>query len=265
MQKNIKQKAKDHFNKSSGNWTGQYRAKNYNAHVLNVRKHHVLRFVDECGIKGAKILDAGCGTGEISLELIKRGYDVFGIDIALNMIRETKQRIEEETDQPFHFLVGDISSLPFNNSFDIVCCVGITAYLENIQQTIAELVRVIKPEGYLIITIRNKYSISSMLNVVSIIKRCIGRLGWKCGIERSEWKCYSPWWFEHLLRKSGFELVESIGHGFAIKMDKRCLFSTKYFLIVINKMLEFLSSFCPWLNLCGEMYIVKAKKFVNCE
>ena len=50
----------------------------------------------ESGIRGNKILDLGCGTGGITLEMSKLGREMSGVDISEEMIAEAKKKFAAE-------------------------------------------------------------------------------------------------------------------------------------------------------------------------
>ncbi len=47
-------------------------------------------------LTGWRILDAGCGTGAMSIELARRGARVLGIDLAPEIIRFAEQTLPED-------------------------------------------------------------------------------------------------------------------------------------------------------------------------
>jgi magnesium-protoporphyrin O-methyltransferase len=68
-------------------------------------------------LKGARVLDAGCGTGQISLELASRGAQVVGVDISNNLINVAKRRLPSQLSKKIDFKVGDMLS-PTHGKFD---------------------------------------------------------------------------------------------------------------------------------------------------
>jgi len=59
-------------------------------------------------LTGKRILDAGCGTGALALELAKKGASVVAIDLSPNLIGLAKERISPEDRQNIDFRSGDM-------------------------------------------------------------------------------------------------------------------------------------------------------------
>ena len=70
-------------------------------------------------LSGMRVLDAGCGTGQTSLELAKRGAEVLGIDISKNLIDVANDRKPSELSQKVQFKSGDML-LDRHGKFDYV-------------------------------------------------------------------------------------------------------------------------------------------------
>lgn len=62
-----------------------------------------------------KILDLGCGTGDLAKKLFDLGVNVVGVDKSLNMIHQAKEKYPEIT-----FIENDATNLEFVNEFDAV-------------------------------------------------------------------------------------------------------------------------------------------------
>ncbi len=73
---------------------------------------------------GARILDAGCGTGRYTMGLARRGYLVTGLDRSAPLIAEAQKRVGT-TDLPVAFAVGEILALPSVPPFDGILCRGV--------------------------------------------------------------------------------------------------------------------------------------------
>lgn len=71
-------------------------------------------------LKGARVLDAGCGTGAMAVELARRGAEVVAVDISATLVRLAEERLPEDVDRSLiHFRVGDMLN-PAEESFDYV-------------------------------------------------------------------------------------------------------------------------------------------------
>ncbi len=73
---------------------------------------------------GSTILDAGCGTGLVSLALARRGYHVTSVDIAPQMVRKTREHaIQAGLDGQMRFVAGDLEVV--GGTYDAVVCLDV--------------------------------------------------------------------------------------------------------------------------------------------
>lgn len=71
-------------------------------------------------LSGARVLDAGCGTGALAVEAAKRGADVTAVDISPTLIGIARDRLPEKLGQGrIHFIAGDMLD-PKHGTFDHV-------------------------------------------------------------------------------------------------------------------------------------------------
>jgi ubiquinone/menaquinone biosynthesis C-methylase UbiE len=118
------------------------------------RKNFALRLLQNAVPRGSKILEVGCGAGVFTAELMRHGYDVWGIDLSEAMIKYA-----QETSGIRRFSVGDMENLEFSdNTFDAVTCLGVIEYLERDEAALREMWRVLKPGGRAIISTPNASS-----------------------------------------------------------------------------------------------------------
>jgi ubiquinone/menaquinone biosynthesis C-methylase UbiE len=86
----------------------------------------------ECeNVKGKTVLDIGCGTGRIDVELAKRGAYVLGIDFSSKMIEYStvlakKNGLEEKC----RFICADFIEHDFDEKFDITVAIGFFDYVK---------------------------------------------------------------------------------------------------------------------------------------
>lgn len=75
-------------------------------------------------LSGARLLDAGCGTGTYSIALANEGVSVTGIDSSTDLISEAKRKATHAQLQ-INFVIGDILTLPMGCQFDAILCRGV--------------------------------------------------------------------------------------------------------------------------------------------
>ncbi len=98
------------------------------------------------GKPGARVLDAGCGTGRVAIELARRGYDTVGIDSERSMLDAARAKAPD-----LEWILGDLSSpeLPLHD-FDLVVAAGnVMIFLElgTEAAVVSNLARAVAPGG----------------------------------------------------------------------------------------------------------------------
>lgn len=101
-------------------------------------------------VSGKRILDLGCGEGGYSRELTNRNADVVAVDCAEYSIEYAKKKSLEEGFIIQYYVrnSNDLYDIE-DNSFDIVLCSMMLMDCEDLNGTIKEIVRVLKPSGKL--------------------------------------------------------------------------------------------------------------------
>jgi phosphatidylethanolamine/phosphatidyl-N-methylethanolamine N-methyltransferase len=103
--------------------------------------------------KGGKILDSGCGTGNFSIGLGLKGYNVEGIDISHAMLERARLKKKKAGLENVEFKEWDIEkglALYPDANFDCVISVHALYTLREPEAAIGEYMRVLKPSGHLI-------------------------------------------------------------------------------------------------------------------
>lgn len=93
-----------------------------------------------------RILDAGCGTAQLSLPLIRRGFSVVGVDVSQAMLEIARQKLTPGDSAEFR--VGDVRSLEDpDDAFEGIVVSKLFQHVGNWQSAIDELTRVTKDGG----------------------------------------------------------------------------------------------------------------------
>ncbi len=146
---------------------------------------------------GSKLLEAGCGVGQVVLAMRARGFDCYGLDYAEKIITTLNKRFP---DVPFH--CGDIRNLPYPDAtFDGYISLGVIEhFLEGQDGMLQEAARIVKPGGYIFVSV-------PALNSFRKLKIRHGGYQKIASMPFFE-SCISLEELENLLRNSGFEPIE---------------------------------------------------------
>jgi len=139
----------DYENKNKWKFPRKY----YNQTRLDFLKENILKLN-----KGSKILDMGCGSGDMTC-IFHDDYRVFGLD-------NCKEAIEycNKSYRKAEYKLGDLYNTGYEDeSFDAIILTDVIEHLYNPQKALSEIRRVLKPKGTLLLTTPNYSSITWIL------------------------------------------------------------------------------------------------------
>ena len=108
------------------------------------------RIIDLAGLdRSGEILDAGCGTGQLSIPLIRAGFSVTGIDVSRAMLDIARSKTEPR--DRANFIVSDVRSMKFpTGTFTAVMASKLFQHVGNWESAVDEIIRVTKDSGLFI-------------------------------------------------------------------------------------------------------------------
>ena len=127
-------------------------------HWQNIIREDILKRTERVS---GEVLEVGCGEGLFLSSLAKRNTELklYGIDIWDKILERAKERFNQEGLNQIELKQADATKLPYDDcSFDAVVCMNVLFNLPTDQmcyQTIAEMARVCKSGGRIILDIRN--------------------------------------------------------------------------------------------------------------
>jgi len=107
-------------------------------------------------VPGELILDAGCGTGVFTLDILAKETTVIGVDISLPMIKKAKDKMRGTK---FQAVLADILHLPFPEGiFDRLVSITTLEFISDGKRAVWEMFRVTKKGGVVVVATLNSLS-----------------------------------------------------------------------------------------------------------
>ena len=183
------QRIDQHFDAKSQYWKDLYDENSLFGVIHQQRRMLALRWLDECELPiGSRVLDVGCGAGILAGDLARRGYVVDGLDSSQAMIELASQVLAGTgVADSVRLRVGDAHNLPFpTSSYDFAISLGVLPYVHTPSLALAEMARVVKPNGHVLVSSDNLLRLNHLLDpryapvfapVRRVVKQVLIRLG----------------------------------------------------------------------------------------
>jgi len=144
--------------------------------------------------RGIRILDVGCGIGNILFALHANGFrNIYGLDIERQLVEYARKNVPNA-----NLVVANAEHIPFSRqAFDCVVCYDLLEHVLKPKKVLAEISRVLKQGGTLYMTAANGYSVND------IVFRWGGRIlrGRSSHVQK-----FMKGQVEKILRECGFEI-----------------------------------------------------------
>ena len=134
-------------------------------------ENHIPECLSNICFKGKTVLEIGLGQGADSEQIIRRGGIWYGLDLTEASINRVAARLSLRG-LPYKALKqGTVLSIPYqSDSFDIVFSHGVLHHVPDIRTAQAEIARVLKPKGELVVMLYAKWSLNYLFSI-SLLRR----------------------------------------------------------------------------------------------
>jgi trans-aconitate methyltransferase len=146
---------------------------------------------------GERILDLGCGTGQLTSDIAMSGASVVGLDKSRDMLQQATQNYPELT-----FVEGDAADFRFEEPFDAVFSNAALHWVKDHGAAVESIARALRPGGRFVAEFGGKGNTASIMAALSDI------LGSEAG-ERCPWNYPSIAEFAAVLEKNGLEVRQA--------------------------------------------------------
>jgi ubiquinone/menaquinone biosynthesis C-methylase UbiE len=203
-----------HFDSASDFWRALYEQEGLEGVIYRERMQHALSWIEELRLPpGARVLDAGCGAGLLSVALAEGGLQVIASDASEAMLQGARQTVAERgLQERIEVRHEDVHRLNLpSEHFDAVVALGLLPWVHDDAQTVRELARVLRPGGTLILTADNRMRLSSLieprlnplLTPLKLLRRLRRRLFGQASFSGARWRLHRPRQVHRLLRDAG--------------------------------------------------------------
>lgn len=142
---------------------------------------------------GARILDAGCGSGRNMVDLARRGT-VTGVELSDTSVSLARARDVGEV------VAGSLLEMPFaDDSFDLAVTLDVIEHLDDDLAALGELRRVVVPGGWLLVTVPAYQWLWSGHDVINHHHRRYTRRSLRVVAEKAGWRQVRTTYFNSLL------------------------------------------------------------------
>jgi len=157
-----------------------------------------------------RVLDAGCGTGKLTAELLAalpQGY-VIGVDLSQNMLRTARENLQPRFHAGIAFAAADLQHLPFDQAFDGIFSTGAFHWVPDHGVLFRSLHCALRPGGWLVAQCGGAGNLKRFLSRVAVLSQSAGYAEY-VGSYKHSWTFADPPTTAKRLEAAGFTDIET--------------------------------------------------------
>ncbi|OAH56647.1 MULTISPECIES: class I SAM-dependent methyltransferase [Bacillaceae] len=182
----------------------QSKKDNWNANLYDTKHSFVSKYGDNliellAPKQGEKILDLGCGTGDLAKKLYDNGVDVKGVDKSKNMVTQAMSKYPN-----ISFIVQDAITLEYDNEFDAVFSNAALHWIKPPKQALQCIYKSLKQDGRFVAEFGGNGNVQTITDeIIHQVKK--EGIGYK--IEQFPWYYPSIGEYSSLMEEVGFRVI----------------------------------------------------------
>lgn len=156
----------DYFGGSSTYWDRVYTDHSVQAQVYRRRHDVVMRHALKVSRAGDDVIDVGTGAGHLAVALAQHGLRVVAVDASASMLAHvTANARDAGVTQRVTPWTSDAQQLQLpSSSFQVGIAVGLLPWVEHPEVALAEIARITKPGGHVVVTMDNRRGVARWLD-----------------------------------------------------------------------------------------------------
>jgi trans-aconitate methyltransferase len=155
---------------------------------------------------GERILDVGCGTGQLTAEIARAGAEVTGIDSSAAMVAQARGNFPD-----LRFETQDVCALAFDQEFDAIFSNAVLHWVTRAEDAIAAMSRALKPGGRFVVELGGHGNVAALMDASD---RALHALG----VANPE-QCH-PWFYPSVGEYAGLLERHGLEVEFAMLFDR---------------------------------------------
>lgn len=201
--------------------------------------------------RSLRVLDVGCGIGNMSIPIASLGHEVLGIDLDEPTIAKARELNQFRNAR---FEVSTMDDVPIGESYDLIICAEIIEHLHDANTFLASVVSHLTDSGSLIISIPNGYG---SFEIIEFIRNCFGRI-------------FHGSWFGHKAKRIFYRYLIPQQEKIVVRRDSESPHVAHYTLRQFKKFISehglritfmrntnFISGFYPLYTITSKMIPIK--------
>lgn len=184
---NQQKQTKKFFEKDALHWSRKAKLDyKYGVNIIKQRNQYVENISLQFLHKNSKILDVGCGTGDLVINLLNMGYEAYGIDFASSMIKKARAKSRKCGFSQDRFFLGSFFEFESDMKYDLISANGFIEYIseKELGIFIKKTHQLLEDNGLVVIGSRNRlFNVFSFneytraeikgKNIIPLVKECI--------------------------------------------------------------------------------------------